>query len=127
MTQVLPVTNYPEQTLRLTLDGIALTMRVYWSEFDSVTKEVIGDDIDGQWYMDFATADGSISMAGMAIVGGCDMLEPYAFDGLGSLWAIDVEGKPRDMTLASLGTTHQLIYVPVAEVEQFSADIGWAR
>lgn len=127
MTQVLPVTNYPEQTLRLTLDGIALTVRVYWSAFDDVTKDMIGDDIDGQWCMDFATADGSINMAGMAIVGGCDMLEPYAIDGLGSLWAIDVEGKPRDMALESLGTTHQLIYVPVDEVEQFSADIGWTR
>lgn len=127
MTQVLPVTNYPEQTMRLTLDGIALTVRVYWSAFDDITKELVGDGIEGQWYMDFSDVDGTITMSGMAIVGGCDMLEPYAFDGLGGLWAIDVEGKPRDLSLESLGTTHQLIYVPVDEVDQFNTDLRWKR
>ena len=125
MTQVIPVTNYPDQPFRITLEGVTYSARTWWSEFDDITAELIGDDITGQWYLDLVSTDDSISLYGMALVTGCDMFEPYAFDGLGGLWLVDVEGSATDPDMYGLGDTHQLIYVPVDEVEDFNSAIGW--
>lgn len=127
MTQTIPVTNYPDQPFRIELDGITFAMRVWWSDYDDNVKLLVGDDIQGQWYMDFVSTDGSIVMDGMALVTGCDMLEPYAFDGLGGLWLVDDNGKATDPGLDDLGVNHSLIYVPVAEVDYFNAAVGWTR
>ena len=127
MIQIIPVANYPDQRFRITLEGVTLSMRVWWSQFDGITKALVGDGIEGQWYLDMASTDGAIVLNGMALVTGCDMFEPYAFDGLGGLWLVDVEGKARDPGLSDLGVIHNLIYVPVAERAQFNSDIGWAR
>lgn len=127
MTQVIPVTNYPDQTFRITLESIALSARVWWSQFDDITKAMVGDDIEGQWYLDLTSTDGAIVLYGAAIVTGCDILEPYAFDGLGGLWLVGSDGDGEDPDLYGMGDTHQLIYVPVSEREQFNSDIGWTR
>ena len=34
-------TSYPDQTLRIELDGIAYDIRVYYSAYDDVIKEII--------------------------------------------------------------------------------------
>jgi hypothetical protein len=127
MSQIIPVSNYPDQRFRITLEGVTLSMRVYWSAFDAITAQLVGDGIEGQWYLDMASTDGAIVLNGMALVTGCDMFEPYAFDGLGGLWLVDVEGKARDTGLSDLGVIHNLIYVPVDERAQFNSDIGWTR
>jgi hypothetical protein len=127
MIQIIPVSNYPDQRFRLTLEGVPLSVRVWWSAFDSITAELIGDGIQGQWYLDMVSTDGAIDINGMALVTGCDMLEPYAFDGLGGLWLVDDEGKARDPSLDDLGVTHTLYYVPRADRASFNSAIGWAR
>ena len=127
MSQIIPVTNYPDQRFRITLDGITLSARCWWSEFDQITRDLVGDGITGQWYWDMISTDGAIEVYGMALVTGCDMFEPYAFDGLGGLWLVDVEDKSRDPGLADLGVVHQLIYVLADEREEFNRDIGWTR
>lgn len=127
MIQTIPVSNYPDQRFRITLEGVTLSMRVWWSAFDSIAAELVGDGIQGQWYMDMANTDGTISINGMALVTGCDMLEPYAFDGLGGLWLVDDEGKGRDPGLDDLGVIHTLYYVPRDERASFNSAIGWAR
>lgn len=127
MTQIIPVTNYPEQVFRITLDSVTLASRVWWSEFDQITRDLVGDGIAGQWYMDMVSTDGTVELYGMALVTGCDMLEPYAFDGLGGLWLVDVEDKSRDPGLSDLGVTHNLIYVPAAERAEFNLSVGWTR
>lgn len=127
MTQIIPLSNYPDQTFRITLEGVTLTARAWWSAFDDAAKELVGDGIEGQWYLDLISTDQTIVLYGMALVTGCDMLEPYAFGGLGGLWIIDTEGKSRDLTLDALGVTHQLIYVPRDDRAEFNRDIGWTR
>lgn len=124
MTQIIPVTNYPEQVFRITLDGVTLAARVWWSEFDQITRDLVGDGIAGQWYMDMVSTDGTVDIDGMALVTGCDMLEPYAFDGLGGLWLVNVESKPTDPALEDLGVQFQLIYVPVDEREEFNSALA---
>ena len=90
MTQAIPVTNYPDQPFRITLEGITLIARVWWSQFDDITKALVGDGIEGQWYWDMVSTDGTIELYGMALVTGCDMFEPYAFTGMGAGIAKDV-------------------------------------
>lgn len=126
-TQAIPVTNYPDQPFRITLEGITLIARVWWSQFDDITKALVGDGIEGQWCWDMVSTDGTIELYGMALVTGCDMFEPYAFTGLGGLWLLDDEGKSRDPGLADLGVTHSLLYVPAVERTEFNRAIGWAR
>jgi hypothetical protein len=127
MIQIIPVSNYPDQRFRLTLEGVPLSVRVWWSAFDSITADLVGDDIQGQWYLDMASTDGTIVINGMALVTGCDMLEPYAFDGLGGLWLADDEGRARDPGLDDLGVIHTLYYVPRSDRASFNSAIGWAR
>jgi len=124
MPQIIPVTNYPDQRFRIVLDAVPINMRVYWSNFDQWVIDLTG--IDGQWYCDMSDETGVIVINGFALVNGCDMLAPYAFDQLGGLWVFNAEGKSTDLDFDSLGDTQQLIYVPVAEKEQFDRDIGWA-
>lgn len=127
MTQIIPLSNYPDQTFRITLEGVTFTARAWWSAFDDAAKDLVGDGIEGQWYLDLISTDQSIVLYGMALVTGCDLLEPYAFGGLGGMWIIDTEGKSRDLTLDALGVTHQLIYVPRDERAEFNRAVGWTR
>lgn len=121
MTQIIPVVSYPDQTFRVTLEGTPLDMRIYWSAFDASTRALIGDGIEGQWYMDMSNADLSINLKGVALVTGADILEPHGYSQFGGLWMAG----PGDMTFSSLGDTHQLLYVPVDEQEAFNRAIGW--
>ena len=127
MTQIIPVTNYPEQVFRITLDGVTLAARVWWSEFDQITRDMVGDDITGQWYWDMVSTDGAITVYGMALVTGCDMFEPYAFEGLGGLWLVSLDASTKDPELQQLGETYQLIYVPAAEVDEFNEELDQLR
>jgi hypothetical protein len=127
LTQVIQVTNYPDQTFRITLEGLALSARIWWSQYDDATKVLVGDGIEGQWYLDFFNTDGTVTAYGVALVTGCDILEPYAIDGLGGLWLVGADDTGSDPDLFGMGDTHSIIYVPVAERAQFNRDIGWTR
>ena len=118
--QVIPLTNYPEQTFRITLDGVALNCRVYWCAYDATCQELMGDDIAGQWRMDFTDGE-SIEVNGMALVAGCDLLEPFAFDRLGGMWL------EADCAREDLGELFRLLYIPAADVAAYNRAIGYAR
>jgi hypothetical protein len=120
--QVIPITAYPEQTFRIVLDSVPYSWRVYWTAFDDTIKEIVGDDIDGMWYADIV--GGGIEIKGMAIVTGCNMFDPYAYDQIGQLWLVDSEIKLTDPTYESLGVNHQLVYIPAADVASFIESTG---
>ena len=124
---IIPVTNYPEQTFRITLDGTPYRMRVYWSQFDLSAQEIIGNGIEGQWYMDIDDDEGIVSIKAIALAAGADLFEPYAFDQLGGLWIIDRNEKAADPGLNDLGARHDILYVTVADKAAFNASIGYTR
>lgn len=124
---IIPVTNYPEQTFRITLDSTPVRMRVYWSQLDDSSQEIIGNDIEGQWFADIDDDVGVISIKAIALVVGADLLEPYAFDQIGGLWIVDRNEKAEDPGLNDLGIRHDLLYVPAAEKQEFNAAIGYTR
>lgn len=119
--RTIPVTPaYPEQTQRVELDGVAYQMRIYWTQFDEQIKEAIGTTDDGKWYMDLSSDD--ITLNGIALVGGANLLEPYAYNQLGGLIVVDSELKYANPTYDGLGDRFQLIYVTRAEYEEFLAN-----
>lgn len=111
--QTIELEPLPEQTFRIVLDQVPYSCRVYWNFFDPTIKEMVGDGKEGQWHMDME--GGSISIKGMALVTGCDMLGAFAWDTIGQLWLVDTESKLSDPTYESLGTNHKLVYVPIAD------------
>lgn len=109
------------------LDGVPLRVRVYWSEYEASMREIIGEGIEGQWYIDINDDAGTIAISGAALVMGADILGPYAYDTLGALWLLDTGETGADPGLLDMGERHKLVYVPAAEIESFHADIGWTR
>lgn len=59
---------------------------------------------------------GDVTIYGMALVTGCDLLGAMAFDSLGQLWLVDTAPKPSDPTYDGLGSVHKLYYIPLADV-----------
>jgi len=116
--QVIPLTNYPEQTFRITLDGIPLDCRVYWCAYDATCQEIVGD-IAGQWRIDIVSEP--LTVYGMALVAGCDLLEPHGIDELGGLWVED------DANREEMGELYRLFYLPKGEDRAYSRAIGYRR
>lgn len=116
--QEIPLTNYPEQTFRITLDGVPMDCRVYWSAYDDTCKEIVGE-IDGQWRMDIISEP--LTVYGMALVAGCDLLEPFGIDELGGMW---LEG---DANREELGDFYRLFYLLKSESRSYNRAIGYRR
>lgn len=112
--QIIELEPFPEQTFRVVLDLVPYSCRIYWSDFDDTMKEIVGDDKEGQWYMDIASDQ--ITINGMALVTGCDMLGAFAYDTIGQLWLVDTDSKLSDPTFESLGSNHKLVYVPLSDL-----------
>lgn len=112
----------PEQTLRIELDGAAYNLRIYWVQSDSSIRQITGQE-DGRWYMDIAGDEFTIN--GISLVGGADILEPYGYVQLGSLFVADTYGKSEDPPFNGLGDRWVLRYYDTAENEQFLMDIDY--
>lgn len=112
----------PEQSIRIELDVAAYNIRVYWNQYDDSIRKVTGDE-DGKWYMDLAGDDFTIN--GIALVGGADLLEPYGYRQLGSLFVADTSGNSQDPVFDGLGDRWILRYYDTTENEQFLKDIGY--
>jgi hypothetical protein len=68
------------------------------------------------WYIDIEGADFPLDIKGIKLVGGCNLLEPYAVLELGTMEVIDQEGAYADPTRDSLGDRHQVYYVTKDEL-----------
>lgn len=135
----IPITQgYPDQTLRIELDGVAFDIRVYYSSYDDLIKEIIDDGRNGKWYMEIkegtATDDTASNIANdlvdvknIALVPGADLFEPYAYEQLGSLFVTDGENLGELPDLDNMGGRYKLLYIPIAEQEETLRAIGYTN
>jgi hypothetical protein len=63
------------------------------------------------WYMDLdGLTDTTIAAHSIRLVGGIDLLEPYAFVDLDELWLVDMSGANGDPTFDNFETDFVLYY-----------------
>lgn len=125
---LIPIEQYPDQTIRMDLDGKPTDIRMYWSAFDASIQALAQDDDwvpEGSWYMDISNDEFTVN--GILITGGCDILEPHAQAPLGGLFLVPMTPEPKELTFDSFGVDHLLLYVPVANYDEFVRDTGYAR
>ncbi len=125
---LIPIEQYPDQTMRMDLDGKPTTIRLYWSDFDESTSALAADDDwipDGCWNMDISNDE--FEVAGIVITGGCDILEPHAQASLGGMFLVPVTAEQKELTFDSFGIDHLLLYVPIVNYDEFVEGIGYAR
>ena len=125
---LIPIERYPDQTMRMDLDGKPTTIRLYWSDFDESLSSLAADDgwvPYGCWNMDISNDEFEVS--GIVITGGCDILEPHAQESLGGLFLLPTKPEPEELTFESFGIDHLLLYVPKVNYDEFVTDIGYAR
>ena len=125
---LIPIEQYPDQTMRMDLDGKPTTIRLYWSDFDESLSALAADDgwiPDGCWNMDISNDEFEVS--GIVITGGCDILEPHAQESLGGLFLLPTKPEPEELTFDSFGIDHLLLYVPIVNYDEFVKGVGYAR
>ena len=125
---LIPIDQYPDQTMRMDLDGKPTTIRLYWSDFDESLSDLATDDgwiPDGCWNMDISNDE--FEVAGIVITGGCDILEPHAQASLGGLFLVPTKPEPEELTFESFGIDYLLLYVPIVNYDEFVKGVGYAR
>jgi hypothetical protein len=79
------------QRFTITLGGVSYQVAMLWRDLRTANAvgpggEVLGDERQGCWVLDFATAEGAPILQGVPLVTGVDLLAPYATLGfVGSL------------------------------------------
>ena len=118
-------TAYPDQTLRIELDGIAYDMRVYYSAYDDLISDIMDDGRSGKWYLEIVGANGVVSEKNIALVNGADLLDPYGYEQLGSLFVVDGENLGEIPDFDNMGSRYKILYIPKAEQDEFLITIGY--
>lgn len=116
----------PEQRFRVELDGNAYNCRVYWNAYDDQISNMIEDGRDGKWYLDIQGQNG-VSIKNIALVNGADLLEPYGYAQLGSLWVVDQSGQKTLPTFDGMGDNYRLRYVTIDSDAEVKEAIGYAE
>jgi len=94
----LPTTNYPATEYQVTLDGQSYTIYTRWNETDEA------------WYMDIIGLTNSVLYRGIKIVGGVNLIGPFAILEMGSMYMIDLEEKYLDPDFATFGDRFRIMY-----------------
>lgn len=81
------------------LDGGAYRITIRWNQADQA------------WYMDIVGNSNTVVKKGIKLVGGTNLLEPFAVLELGALYVVDLEGEDLDPDFEGLGDRYQLVYV----------------
>lgn len=99
----IPLSPEP-QSLTVSLGGVEYRLTVRWVEAD-----------EGGWLLDIATAsspDGGVDLvAGIPLVTGCDLLEPYDYLGIGGGLVVWADGSDLPPSLDNLGQGVELYFL----------------
>lgn len=99
-TYEVPLSAEP-QTFTISLAGTVYRLRV-----------VYADVAEGGWIIDISDVSGNPIVAGIPLVTGHDLLEQYAYLGIGGQLVVATDGDPDAVpTFANLGTTSHLYFI----------------
>ena len=111
---IIPIEEIAEQTIRIDLDGITNTVRVYWTEFSDVMTDM---DTAGFWSMDII--NNLFTIKAIKLVGGVELMWPYSQINFGGFFLYDMTNENLDPEFAGIGTRWQLDYIPIDELQAF--------
>lgn len=101
-----PANGYPDETVRVSLDGQSYSIRWLWN------------GREGVWAFSIADADGAAIQSGVRVVLNANLLEwtsdPRAPGG--AIMVVDPTGGTEDPTLETLGQRVQIVYLTADEV-----------
>ena len=87
-------------SIQCTLDGAQYKLSFRWIENELA------------WYMDLGgLTDTTIAVHSIRLVGGVNLIEPYALVDLGELWLVDMSGAYSDPTYDNFETDFVLYYI----------------
>ncbi len=103
MTDLLtiPVGNNPKEFFSVQLDGYLVLLKTRWNFTDE------------SWYMSIEIPDTGTKVDGIKMVGGVELLEPYAIREIGLMFLVDNEDENSDPDFDNFGTRYQLRYLPI--------------
>lgn len=99
----IPLTPDPDYKFQVEIEDETVELRVRWNL------------VEQAWYLDITGVSFTLELLGLKLVGGVDLLKPYAVVELGGLFIIDSEEKNQDPDFDGLGDRYRLIYVTKAE------------
>jgi hypothetical protein len=98
-TYEIPLVPGP-QRLSTVINGRTYLLRVLYA-----------NEPEGGYFLDISAADGTPLVAGLPLVTGCDLLEQYAYLGLGVGLYVYTDGEPdATPTFDNLGATSHLVF-----------------
>ncbi len=90
------------QVISVQLNQVAYQMTVLYRDIDQ-----------GGWTLDIADAAGEPIVSGIPLITGADLLEQYAYLGIGGALYVATDGNASDVpTAANLGTFSHLYWIP---------------
>ena len=97
-----PFSGVPE-TFTISLAGTSYTFTVHWNAPGNY------------WVLDIGDATGALVNGGIPLVTGADLLEQYAYLGIGGQLIVQTTDDPTTPpTFTNLGTTGNLYFLPVS-------------
>lgn len=90
-----------DQAITVSLGGVEYQLTVRWNDAD-----------EGGWVLDIALPDGGATIvAGIPLVTGCDLLEPYEYLGIGGGLVAWEDGSELPPGVDNLGQSANLIFI----------------
>lgn len=85
------------------LEGIPCQFLIRWNTYTE------------QWYMDFIAAAAGVTIRGIALTGGHDLLAPFGYSNIfGSLEIVDNSGRDEPPEFEQMGSRWTLEYTPLS-------------
>ena len=92
-----------DYTFDTELEGYVVQFRIRWNE----TAQA--------WYADMSAEGTDLNLKGVKLVGGVDLLSPFAVLDFGQMYVVDQEGTFTDPSRDTLGDRHQVVYLTIEE------------
>lgn len=111
--RTMPLSELTDYTMRIDLDAIPCTIRIYWVEFSEADKPLF--DTAGCWYMDISNR--IFTITGIKLVGGTELMWPYSHVNFGGFILYDTSDQYADPEFLDMGDRWQLYYIELDEID----------